>query len=132
MTTTSEITNSQQLIDSRDIIARIEELESEGIIPLDEIPQDEEANDPELAEELQHLKAMAGEAEDYAEDWKFGACLVSEEYWEDYCREFAMDIGAISKDTAWPCTCIDWEKAAIELARDYTQVDFDGVTYFVR
>ena len=42
---TTEITNSQDIIDSRDIIARIEELESSGVIALDEIPQDEDPED---------------------------------------------------------------------------------------
>ena len=33
---------------------------------------------------------------------------------------------------AWPYTCIDWEQAARELRYDYTSVDFDDVTYWIR
>ena len=29
-------------------------------------------------------------------------------------------------------TCIDWAQAARELRMDYTSVDFDGVTYWIR
>jgi hypothetical protein len=28
--------------------------------------------------------------------------------------------------------CIDWNEAASELQMDYTAVEFDGVTYWVR
>ena len=32
----------------------------------------------------------------------------------------------------WPNTCIDWDQAAGELKMDYSAVDFDGVTYWIR
>jgi len=130
MKSTEEITNSQDIIDSRDIIARIKELEGNGVIPLDEVPQDEEPVNEEDAEELQHLKAIAEEAS--GGDWEFGVTLINENYFEDYAREFAEDIGAIEKSYNWPANCIDWERAARELQMDYTEVDFDGVGYLYR
>ena len=51
---------------------------------------------------------------------------------EEYARELAEDIGAIPRDTAWPCTCIDWEQAAKELAHDYSLVTYQGDDYYVR
>ena len=129
-TKTDEITNSQGIIDSRDIIARIEELEGNGVIPLDQLNQEAEVKDVEEAEELQHLKALAEEAD--SSEWSFGVMLIRESYFEDYAREFAEDIGAIEKDSQWPAYCIDWEWAARELRMDYTEVDFDGVAYLFR
>ena len=125
MVKTEEITNSQDYIDSREIIARIEELENATV------------NFGQV-EELQHLKALTEEAEGYyvrigyPSEWSYGVTLIREDCFEDYARELAEDIGAISKDTSWPATCIDWEQAANELKMDYTEVDFNGVSYYVR
>lgn len=123
-----DISNSDDVIDSRDVIARIEELESiDGIE--DKINNLEEDED---AKELVALRELVGEAADYAPDWKYGATLVRDSYFKDYAQELAEDIGAINRDATWPNTCIDWDQAARELRMDYTSVEFDGVTYWVR
>lgn len=83
-------------------------------------------------EELSALRSLSDEASGYAEGWRYGATLIRDDYFEDYARELAKDIGAISGDEAWPCTCIDWEQAADELKQDYTCVDFAGTEYWVR
>lgn len=111
------------IIDSRDIIARIEELES--------VQEDDNFLEDE-AEELKALKELAEEGENASPDWTFGATLISDDYFEDYAREFAEDIGAMPDTNSWPARCIDWAQAAEELQVDYTPVDFDGETYWVR
>jgi hypothetical protein len=52
--------------------------------------------------------------------------------WKEYAEQLAEDIGAINKNATWPNDCIDWEKAADQLKQDYTEVDFDGVAYWIR
>jgi len=47
-------------------------------------------------------------------------------------EQLAEDIGAIDKDLQWPVYCIDWEQAANELRVDYSEVDYDGETYYYR
>lgn len=133
-TKTREITNIDDLIDSRDVIARIEELRDEieaADIPANEIGGPNDSMEEER-EELAKLEAFAEEAEGYAADWKYGETLIRESYFEDYARELAEDIGAIPSDAQWPCTCIDWEQAARELRMDYSSVEFDGVTYYTQ
>lgn len=138
--------NTDDVIDSRDVIARIEELESEL---QDEYEAESEepantfeewvdaaaANDThtlqDAAEELKTLKSLADQGEGYG-DWEHGETLIRESYFQDYAQELAEDCGMIPKDIAWPCTCIDWEQACRELKMDYTEVDFDGVSYFMR
>lgn len=116
--------NSDDTIDSRDVIARIEELESfletEGLLNSD------------AAEELHTLRTLAEEASGYASDWRHGGTLIRDSYFEDYAQELADDIGAVDSSASWPVNCIDWEQAARELQMDYTSVDFDGVTYWIR
>ncbi len=114
-------------IDSREIIEAQESLREDELLSA-ECEDDFELDTDELA-----LLDFDGETE-IGGDWSYGVALIREDCFEDYARELAEDIGAISRDNrmAWPCDCIDWEKAARELAMDYTSVDFLGYTYFVR
>lgn len=116
------ISNGDDVIDSRDVIARIEELQG----------MDASELSPEDREELTILQKLEEEAEGYAEDWKYGATLIRDSYFKDYAQELAEDIGAIKADAQWPNDCINWDQAARELQMDYTAVEFDGVTYWVR
>ncbi len=117
-----DISNRDDMIDSRDVIERIEELETDA----------EELEAIGGREELTALKALAAEGADYASDWHHGEALIQDTYFEEYARELANDIGAINSDASWPNNCIDWERAARELQMDYTSIDFDGVEYWVR
>lgn len=122
-----EINNSMDIIDSRDVIARIDELESE----IESAEEDGEEPDDEMVEELEVLKALADKAGD-SPDWPYGEALIRDSYFEDYAQELAEVIGAIDRGASWPNNCIDWEWAARELQHDYIAVDFDGVTYWIR
>lgn len=115
-----EISQYDDIIDSRDVIERIEELSND-----DDLTEDE-------TDELAALTALAKETEGHAADWLYGETLIRDSYFEDYARELAEDIGAISADQSWPNYCIDWERAARDLRMDYTSVDFDGITYWIR
>lgn len=156
MATTTTIDNSADIIDSRDVIARIEELEAErdeissaldgiDITVAGEEP-DATLSDSEraalvakLAEwdasedgvELATLHALAEQCEGYG-DWDNGEALIRDSYFETYAEELADDLGMINRDARWPVNHIDWEAAARELQQDYTQVDFDGVSYWMR
>lgn len=131
---TNEITNSEDIIDSRDIIARIEDLESEGIKPYSEYKTEEEAGENiELAQELESLKKLTEEASSYSDDWDFGCTLIRDSYFTEYAEELCKDIGDIPQDLPWYiANHIDWDGVASEIKQDYTIVDFDGVEYFIR
>lgn len=170
---TNTIDNTDDIIDSRDVIARIEELEGEREALQDNFDEAESAFDEveavyvdsvenqsdtakqaaeldALAEtraeydealrewdadngaELAALKALADEASGYAADWQYGEQLIRDSYFKEYALELADDIGAIDRNASWPMTCIDWDQAASELQMDYSAVDFDGVTYWIR
>lgn len=172
----NEISKFDDLIDSRDVISRIAELESDRddlVSNLDEAKENEqeannvlaeaeaaenpeeeeiqrltdEFNDAEVAvsdarkaleefdeydegEELTALKDLQNEAEGYS-DWIHGATLIHDDYFEQYAQDLAEDLG-MDRTQPWPHSCIDWEKAADELKQDYTSVDFDGETFWIR
>lgn len=111
-----EITNTEDVIDSRDIIERIKYLE-------DTEDEDEQA-------ELKALEALAEEAGQYSE-WAYGLVLIRESYWIEYVQELLEDIGDLPKDFPWYIV-IDWEETANNIKADYTTVDFDGVEYLYR
>jgi hypothetical protein len=121
------ITNDRDIIDSREIIDRIGYLEG---IRDDEEPIEEFTE--ELQEELLILVAVAEEGK-YSPDWKYGESLISDIYFEDYAKQLAEDITDYRESEAqWPYNHIDWFEAAQELQNDYTSIDFDGETYWIR
>lgn len=134
----TDINNDDDIIDSRDVIARIEELQEMRTAWVDwQTGENTEENTPdpfgrEEAEELAALEKLAEQGESYASDWEHGGTLIRDSYFQEYAERLADDIGAIDKIAGWPLTCIDWEQAARELQSDYTAIDFDGVTYWTR
>lgn len=113
------------LIDSRDIIKRFEELDArdgDGDDPLDE----------DEIDELHKLRDFANEAAGYAPDWRYGETLINDNYFQEYAQQMAEDIGAIDRDATWPLSHIDWEAAADVLKQDYTMVSIDGHDYWIR
>jgi hypothetical protein len=120
---TREISNTDDVIDSRDVIARIEEIEGLG---------DDKNLSQEDLDEVTALRALQDRAEGYASDWQYGATLIRRSYFKQYAMQLADDIGAINADATWPNNCIDWDRAARELEMDYTLVDFGDVEYLVR
>lgn len=134
LTETKEITNSDDVIDVRGVIARFEELETE----LDDAHEDDETNEAlDLRAEFNTLKELLSELEGNGgdEEWRgswYPLLLVRDSHFEDFARQEAKDLDLIKSDARWPYTCINWEEAADELKQDYTTVEFDGVTYWYR
>ena len=123
------ITNYDDVVDSRDVIARIEELESE----MEDLEGQELENWKEdYQDELDSLKALAEEAEG-SPDWEYGETLIRDSYFTEYAEELCKDIGEIPKELPWYiANHIDWDGVASELKQDYMSVDFDGVEYWIR
>lgn len=151
---TREISNSDDVLDSRNVIARIEELEAErkaiaderqelsegddvaGLSPEDverlaELDQDLTDWDDDNGEELADLKAFAAEGEQYAADWKHGATLIRGTYFTEYCEDLCEDTWGLPKDLPG-FIVIDWEATARNLKHDYTEIEWAGVAYLVR
>ena len=142
---TRTISNSDLVIDSRDVIARIKELEEDRQALVDARDEafgvDGEAREAaedaltdwdagDEGDELKALKALADEAKGCG-DWEYGATLVHEDYWVDYVQELLQDVGDLPRGLPGYLV-IDWEKTADNIAADYNQVQFGGVTYYVR
>lgn len=134
------IDNAQDIIDSRDIIERLEELRSmredydESMNDYNEDPENNEKPDPmddDDIEELRILEELEEEAS-ASPDWQYGEALIRDSYFTEYAQDMAEDIGAISRDLQWPLYHIDWDAAAESLKQDYFSVNYDGVEYWIR
>lgn len=128
---TRTVSNRDDVIDSRDVIERIEELTEAKDNAIEEGGNAVDAWESEYGDELKSLESLADEAAGCS-DWEHGSTLIRDSYFTSYAEEFANDIGRVSGDMEWPLCHIDWDAAAEDLQQDFTSVEFDGVTYWVR
>lgn len=131
------ISNTNDTIDIRDVIERVEhlrQLRQPGPVDLgDDNGTDQDTLFAELASLESLLDECRGNGGDHEWDgaW-FPVTLIRDSYFKEYAQELAEDIGAINADASWPNNCIDWDQATRELRMDYTEVEFDGQTYWTR
>lgn len=126
----SGFTIGDDIIDSRDLIEHLEELqgerdtwnESESTDWADEYPDD--------ADELDMLQAACEEGE-ASPDWAYGATLVRDSYFTEYVMDMLADIGDLPRDIPWYIV-IDCEATADNVRSDYFSIDLGGETYWVR
>ena len=91
--------------------------------------------DAEETAELEALESLLSDIKGYSgyEQWNgdwYPGTLIRYSYFTDYAREVAEESGSVLDNAKWPNNCIDWGQAARELQQDYSQVEFDGVTYW--
>jgi len=104
------------VVNSLDIINRIEELECGTNVP-DEIA------------ELATLKKFQKDY-DFVTEWQYGAEFIAEHYFTEYVKDMLNDCGTIPRDLP-DYVAIDWEETADNLKCDYTDAEFNGVSYYV-
>lgn len=133
----STVNLSADVIDVRDIIARVLELRDER----DEY--NEEMGSPDAwagvpdgePEELAMLEGILSELagyggdEEFEGDW-YPVQLVADSYFQEYAQELAEDCGMVDTSASWPMNCIDWEQAARELQMDCGSIEIRGSTYW--
>lgn len=125
MITMADVDNNQEQIDSRHVIELIEDLEQE--VTDDTITRDD-------MRDLDTLRALASKGEDYAEDWEYGASLIRFDYFTTYIKDFVSETSgeALENMPEFLRDAIDWEVVAESMMDDYTEFDYEGVTYYTR
>lgn len=156
------VDNTEDFIDTRDLIKAIESLEDdkdcleseveERRAELEDMEADDDTDPKDVAEvadaledaqealnaweaheseELRLLKEFAEEVEDYCVDYKHGETLIRESYFTEYVEEMVKDCYGFPQDIP-SFVEIDWEETAENVKVDYSEADFDGVTYYFR
>lgn len=117
---TNTISNIDDVIDSRDIIKRIEVLTDQceaSYLDFDEY------------QELCTLSDLAEEGEQYASDWSYGEQLIQRAYFKQAMDDMVADCYEMPKDMPfWMSIELDYDA----LEQDYTSLDFDGIEYLIR
>lgn len=128
---------SNDIIDSRDMEAKIDELEAieseyaewSTADPADRGEEPDKLDDDQagLLKTLRETRDLCGR------EWIHGVAFIRESYWQRYCEDYAEDVGLIGdadKNPLW--SCIDWEAWAEMMAQDYSQCEIDGTTFYYR
>lgn len=115
--------------DSREVIERIAELESE----LEDLDIDSDYDEIiELRDELAPLLALQEEADDYASDWQYGEMFYTWDALVEYTEETVRECYTTGELPSWVTNHIDWESVTEEVKVDYTEFEFRGTTYYAR
>lgn len=144
---------NRQVFDSRDLIQYRDEIANDivnlyndymtdidedwdEISDIEDINFDEqefvEANQDEI-EEYVAIRNFCNEISDYCSDFEWGASIIHEDYFEDYCRELVEDIGYLPKNLPeYIENNINWEGVADDLMVDYSEAEYNGDTYYFR
>lgn len=118
----NEITNVDDVINTRSVAERIEELELDD--ERWDIEEEELTALRHLAEQIESVHGPVNRVDNYV--------IIHDSHFKEYAREYAEETGVIDPGAVWPACHIDWDAAADELRSDHTEITFDGVTYWLR
>lgn len=112
------------IIDGREVVGRIAWHEV-----------DEEELDADEAQELSDLRKLLAEVEEISGvQCRYGVTIISDGYFTDYIRERFIDTQDPDHPVdlnEWPFSHIDWDAAADEAQRHFTDVTFAGNKFWV-
>ena len=131
--------------DTRDLIEQREELKQQVLDSHNETFFDQAVDDyedidfeevtNEWKEDWLDTIALIGEI-DVVEDtvgneFEYGVTLIEESEFEEYVEDELKECGYIPKDfPSW--IVIDWTETADNVKQDYSELEFEGVTYLYR
>ena len=106
-------TNSDDVIDSRDILSYIKDKEND--------------RDFELENFIKDFRAEHSDYDKALEDLEFGITFIRDSYFEDYMLDYFLQFNQVDEALVW---YIDIEAFARDQQYDYTSINFDGIEYW--
>tara|TARA_R100000781_G_scaffold82105_1_gene50598 strand:- start:323 stop:664 length:342 start_codon:yes stop_codon:yes gene_type:complete len=106
-------TNSDDVIDSRDI--------------LDYIKDKDNDRDFELENFVRKFRAEHSDYDKALEDLEFGITFIRDNYFEEYMLDYFLQFNQVDEALVW---YIDIEAFARDQQYDYTSINFDGIEYW--
>lgn len=118
---------SDDIIDVRDIIARIDEIQN---MQSKTEYKEHKAELTSLLSIMSELESVGGGDEQWDGNW-YPLTLIADSYFTDYARELLEDCGILPRDMPSYIE-IDWDATARNIRVDYTPVTIEGATYWTR
>ncbi len=109
------------MFDGDAIQDRLNEIESR----LEDLSGIDNAED---SDEREYLREEKGELEKLDRTQTY----IHEDHFLQYAQELACDMLGSANVNAWPCDCIDWDRAVKALHQDYQEIELAGETYYYR
>ena len=82
-------------------------------------------------DEIEIITDINNLEDEVGSEWEYGVTLIEEDEFEDFVQQDLEGIGYIPKDfPSW--IEIDWEATASNVRQDYSEVDYQGITYLFR
>jgi hypothetical protein len=133
---TRKISNSDDMIDVRDIIDRVEHLEQLRQPGPVDLGDDSDTDQDTLFAELATLESLLADLRGYGGDheWRgdwYPVSLIRDSYFVEAMRDLCEDIGDLPREMP-SYLVIDWDATARNLRIDYSETEFDGITYLYR
>lgn len=122
------------IIDVRDVIARVEELREIRDNSMEVAGEDGHEMDADEKEELEKLEELLDDLCGYGgdEQWEgnwYPVTLINESHFEEYMDDMLEDCGDLPKNIPHYLTItVDYDA----LKQDYSEVEFEGDTYYYR
>ena len=128
--------SGEDVLDTRDLDAKLDELESlqSDYDDCEDLDEDGvKTVEPLDVVSAQMLKALR-ELKDEVGGWHHGTGLIRETYWREYCQQLADDMGYTGGDrNSNPLLdYVDWDQWADALTADYSVAEINGVTFYWR
>lgn len=121
------ITNVDNLIRTTEVVSRIATIE--GIM---ECPHTGAEVKEEYSKELEALRGLLASVHEHVAPTTYSPLLIRASFFVEYAKHLAEDCGFIDFSNQWPYSHINWQEAAIDLAKEYAVVVFDSVSYRMR
>lgn len=82
-------------------------------------------------EDLKTIKEIDEIEDEIGSEFSYGTTLIPEDDFTEYVEDLLVEFGYISKDfPSW--IEIDWEATADNVKQDYSELEYEGKTYFYR
>lgn len=120
----TEISSTDDLIDSRNVVTRFEELS---------YASDNDFIDDDEKLELKSLARLIMKGIDL-EDWDHGAILVHSGYFTEYIKDYMQEAEAEALNVMANIfkANLDWEGIADDMRHDFTIIEWEGETFYTR
>ena len=121
------------LVDDFNLIFEKEIEDFDELIEIVDNSEDEDVQEwkEDNSDDFDHIEEI-DYIEDNVSEFSFGATLIEDDEFEDYCRDLVNDCYDLGNVPGFIKDNINWSGIASDLSVDYSEVNYQGESYLVR